>query len=212
MQFSARQPQYPMEQFFSQAWTALGGSDARGVFHRLAALHSHERAYHDFSHLERMCRVLWRLMPDYEPLPELVAAIFFHDAFYEAGNPANEALSFEIFKEEIDGSEAGRIGRVGEYIMATKPHVSDDREIQLLLDLDLSGLAGDEETFCALAEEVRQEFVGVPIEVFMHRQAKFLGQILARDNIYYTAPFRAALEAEARRNLQSFMAKAAQYQ
>ena len=208
MSAANEEPEHPLAVTFAEAWKAVGGGQPETAFRHLVRLYSQGRHYHDFHHVERIFAVLHQLLPGLRPSPELVLATFFHDAIHIPGRTDNEARSAGLLAEMLPKGDPAAMARIEAFIAASRTHESEDPEIQLFIDLDLAGLAGDQTAFWALCNQVRRERPDLSDAAFYAEHARFMARILARRPIYYSPLLREALEEDAQRNLQSFMAKA----
>ena len=167
------------------------------------------RFYHNSHHLAEGFRELHR----FEKLLEqpLVAhyAWLNHDRVYTADSKLNEVWSAELAVQ--DGRKIGlehcEYLAAKEMILATITHKVPSTEfahrgdVALMLDIDLSALGADRETFIVDGDNIRAEFCGrLSNEAWNAGRAAFASAMLSREQIFVT-PQYAHLEERARQNL-----------
>ena len=137
--------------------------------------------------------------------PTIDAAIWFHDAVYEAGSKHNEDLSAELaeqFMPRLGLSEVEKARAIA-MIRASREHRSRDREIQPFLDLDMAILGSPPERYRRYADDIRQEFAHVSDWNYKLGRKHFLKGCLRRKKIYLTPWFHERFEAQARENIKA---------
>ena len=170
-----------------------------------AYLENH-RHYHTDAHIDH-CLVL---LDEYRGLAqqpdEVEIALWFHDAIYKPISGDNEAKSADWAARFLEENRAGksRIDRVRAMIMATvHDAVANDPDTQLLVDIDLSILGSDSDTYRQFENNVRKEYKWVPGPFFKKGRRKILQSFLDRSSIFSTDLFRGRFEVAARSNLKS---------
>lgn len=200
----------PDESRFRQLWHRLTGGDDAGVFAELVAAYSQpHRAYHNAAHIEDCLHQLDRARTEADSPVEVEAALWFHDAVYDAHAADNEELSAAWADRALAqaGASCDVRGRVVALIMATKhQREPDTHDCRLLLDVDLSILGRESEVFAAYDRAIREEYSWVPEERYRTARAAILESFLRRPAIYLTDYFQARLEAQARVNLEQAIA------
>lgn len=194
---------------FTAAWRAITLRGADAVWGRLACLYcAPGRHYHDLAHLQRLLDARDQVVPDRELEPATIVALFFHDAIYVPGSRVNEAASRSLAVDLLRdaAATAAVTDRVAALVATTARHRSDDPQAQLLIDLDLSGLGGSTGEFQRLYDLVRREYHFFTDAGFARRHASVMRHFVDTEHIYYTPEFRAAMEADARRNVEGFLA------
>jgi predicted metal-dependent HD superfamily phosphohydrolase len=171
-----------------------------------AAYAEPHRHYHDERHLDDCLRQLDRLLD----LPEwdqrlLRWAILWHDAIYDPARSDNEERSAELaFREltacTVDETTAGEVARL---ILLTSGHEVEkgDRLGALLVSIDLSILGSDGDRYGEYVADVRREYGHVTEAAWRAGRAAVLKRLLASNPLYPDQRFRAAFEAQARRNM-----------
>lgn len=192
---------------FEELWQALGArGHGRGAFEALQAGYAEaHRAYHDASHLGACFRVFdepaVRLLA--ERADEVEAALWFHDAVYDTRRADNEERSAGLAMEHLAGAGVGPqvVERISELVRATQHHEASSADAQLVIDVDLSILGAEEETFLRFEEAIRREYGWVDAARYQAGRAAVLSRFLARPFVYGTPLFRARYEDRARANL-----------
>jgi predicted metal-dependent HD superfamily phosphohydrolase len=105
------------------------------------------------------------------------------------------------------GVAADVIARIGAHVRATKAHVPDSADGQLVIDVDLSILGEAPEVFARFEDEVRREYGWVEEAAYVAGRSAVLRGFAARPAIYGTALFRDRYEARARANIAASLAR-----
>jgi predicted metal-dependent HD superfamily phosphohydrolase len=193
-----------------ERWTALMGRLGLGenpdTFERLHAAYSEKhRHYHTSAHIDQCLAELDRTRQLAQEPDEVEVALWFHDAIYATRSSKNEAKSARWASEFLakNGVDPARVGRIRDLILATV-HAAPARDLDalLLVDIDLSILGADRDTYGRFEENVRKEYSWVPSLLFRRTRAGILRSFLDRPSIYGTEYFRDRLEAPARENLR----------
>lgn len=194
-----------LQDSWSSNWHALGcKQDTRLMDQLMAAYAEPQRKYHTQQHLAE-CLTLFEQYAHLAARPHEVAiALWFHDAVYDLRAADNEAESAAWAQAALAAAVVNQdaILRVRDLIMATcHDAVPDDRDQQLLVDIDLAILGAEEGRFAEYEAQVREEYAWVPEPQFRQVRAGLLAQLLARPSIYNTLAFQERFEAQARQNL-----------
>ena len=203
-----------LHESWRRMWSGVGASgDGAPTFAELVTRYSEpHRKYHTFQHLEECIRWFEASSHLATRPPEVQAALWFHDAIYNLGQADNEEQSAKWARAVLSsaGVPDDVAARVAELVLATKhtslPRSQDER---LLVDIDLSILGAGEHRFAEYEVQIRDEYSIVAEPIFRQRRRAILQSFLDRPFIYCTAYFRAALEARARFNIPSAIAKIA---
>lgn len=181
---------------------------ARGVVlsSLLAAYDDDGRHYHNLVHIADMLRGLDRHGGDMAERDELILAILFHDAVYDATRGDNEAASARLARLHLGelGVGAGIVERIEALILATRHGTGEaggDAAMALLLDLDLAVLATPAERYAAYAAGIRREYAHVLDDAFRAGRIKVLTSFLARPQIFLSPGLAVRWEVAARENL-----------
>ena len=173
------------------------------------------RAYHNLQHISD-CFAQFEMAKElaHQRLP-LELAIFYHDVIYDPQEKvrfANEEKSATFAQNALQqaGIPASEIGRVVQLILDTRhdesPQTADGR---LLVDIDLAILGADEARFWRYEEQIREEYSWVEETAYRTGRTTIMQGFLNRDQLYLTDFFKARLESQARKNLQSLIDKLA---
>ncbi|PKS07198.1 hypothetical protein jhhlp_005799 [Lomentospora prolificans] len=177
-----------------------------------------DRKYHSLEHINSLLSLLQEHKDLFEDPEAVEAAIWFHDAIYDAKATDNEARSAQLALERLNGSESliepGRIQRICTMIEATATHkvpeFPEERfvsDAEMFLDMDLSILGAEKGIFANYEAAVRQEYAWVSDDEWRKGRAAVLTSFLERPYIFYSRVFRDELEQRARENISSSLEK-----
>jgi predicted metal-dependent HD superfamily phosphohydrolase len=176
----------------------------------LSAYSSGDRYYHNLAHIQDCLAIFdeTRFLADSPEAVEL--AIWFHDAVYDPKRSDNEEKSAAWAKSAI--AQSGLSIDLAEYvshlILATCHNAIDqDRDTQLLMDVDLSILGQEAEIFWQYEDNIRKEYAWVPEDLFNQKRIAILHSFLERSHIYYLEIYRNRFEEQARQNLEQAIAR-----
>ena len=199
----------------SQRWARLmqrlGYGANADTFRALAAAYAEpHRHYHTAEHISTCLKLLDASIALAGRPDEIELALWFHDAIYKplsAGNERNSAdWAAKFLKANAAPPEV--IARVRGLVMATLHDAPPQtRDESLLLDLDLSILGADAETYAKYEAAIRKEYRMVPMLIYRGKRAEVLKGFLQRPRIYHLPPFQAGREAQARTNLAHAIAR-----
>ena len=163
------------------------------------------RYYHTLRHLEQLFLYFDFHKHNLVSPLTIALAIFYHDIYYIAGNPDNEARSAEMAADALKKlrTDVATIKRVKELILATKDHLavkSPDQDLAFFLDIDLSILGAPTEVYKLYASSIRKEFALVPEGSYQQGRYRFLQKMLAAEHIFFTPVFQ-KMEAQAKANI-----------
>ena len=186
-----------------------------------ANLHAHltspDRHYHGLGHVE----LLWQRHLHYATAPLstppwhglIACAIAFHDAIYNAARRDNEARSAALWRAAGPALPEPAIAWVEATILATADHLGATPTPGLdetawaarawMLDLDLTPLGENPETFAANTAALRREFHHLSDTQWQQGRATFLTHFAATPVLFRTPTLAAAFDAATRRNLAS---------
>lgn len=185
-----------------------------------AAYATPPRAYHGFAHVQDVLRHYAEVDagPGWRRPREVLLAVLYHDAVYEAAARDNEARSAQLAREHIArwlpaaGIDADRVAAL---IGLTARHgtfqpadldgadAGDGEDARLFLDCDMAILGADPAAFDAYDRGIAAEYRGhVPDWLFRVNRRRFLKGLLARERIFLSDHFHARLDASARNNLR----------
>lgn len=176
----------------------------------IQAYSSTDRFYHNLTHINDCLSVFDQTKFLAAHPEEVELAIWFHDAVYDTRRDDNEQKSAEWAEKAISqsGPERAVAERVSGLIRATR-HSTEvgDTDAQLMVDVDLSILGADPESFWQYEENIRKEYAWVPEDLFRRTRTGILRGFLNRQSIYYHRPYRQRFEEKARLNLKQAVAK-----
>ena len=170
------------------------------------------RAYHTWDHVEALLGHFERL--DWDEPVSVEAALYWHDAVYQPLSPTNEADSAALMRRQLAGRmDADLLDRAEAIVLATATHRVPEGaapglagDCALFLDMDLSILGSDWDTFCAYDRAIRHEFRAIPDDIFLPRRRKIMAGFLERDRLFLTEEFHRSHDAQARDNLRRLVA------
>jgi len=163
-----------------------------------------QRFYHGLRHLEECLARFAEVRALAQDADVVEAALWFHDAIYDARRDDNEARSAALARAMLEqrGVDSARIARVESIILATRhAFPSADPDAQLTCDIDLAVLGADEARFDEYERDVRAEYSWVPMPIFRVKRAEILMRFLASPRIFQTEWFHSRLDDAARDNL-----------
>lgn len=171
------------------------------------------RAYHDFAHVQALLHHYRDVAagPGWQQPLEVLLAVLFHDAIYEAGRGDNELRSAQLAQVAITRWLADSdvdVARVMALIELTARHGSLraeelDADAALFLDSDMAILGAPEAVFDAYDRGIAEEYRGkVPGFLFRLNRRRFLKGVLAQPRIFFSDFFHDRYDAAARANLQ----------
>ncbi|HEY3452721.1 MAG TPA: hypothetical protein VGK67_40625 [Myxococcales bacterium] len=192
---------------FERLWRDLGArGEAAAAFADLEARYREPaRAYHTLEHV-RDCLALLDSVRALAADPVAVeAALWFHDAVYDARAKDNEERSAALAREALGRAGVGepRLARIERLVLETKHSAAPAAgDAALVVDLDLSILAAERERFERYEAGIRKEYGHLPDEAYRSGRAEFLKRFLAREHLFATEAMRERFEGRARTNLE----------
>ena len=184
-------------------WTA--GCDS--VFTRAReAYDSPVRAYHNWLHVQACVAQIPSFVCDHPR--RVFLALVFHDAIYTAGRTDNEAKSAELARALLGGcTSRPELDAIDRMIRATSNHhahtASTDRDLAVMLDIDLSILGASREAYARYAHAIHEEFVpsATTDAQFRIGRLEFLERTLASPRLFITSEASRRWDARARANM-----------
>lgn len=164
------------------------------------------RRYHTMTHIEDcLAQVAASTDMDDDQRALMDAAIWFHDAIYDATRSDNEAESAKLAAERLSatGAEQAFINEVVRLILLTAGHSvqADDVIGARLVSIDLSILGAEAERYDAYAAAIREEYAHVPEPLYRAGRAAILGRFLESEALFADPLWGERYEAQARANL-----------
>lgn len=172
------------------------------------------RQYHVWSHIETLLRLMeWR-QDDLFNQEAVELAILFHDAVYEPGADDNEVRSAGLMEGMLSKDVAPvTLDAAKRMILATERHQLPATMVDPLLsdcayflDMDLAILGSAPDVFEAFQHAIREEYHDVPDDLYREGRRAALERFQERKALYFTKPFQAQFEAQARKNIRRALA------
>ena len=165
-----------------------------------------DRHYHNLSHIFNMLKQLDQIQTKIEDLDSLRFAIWYHDIIYKSTKKDNEEKSalFALKRLKRINFKPERAQSVEHLILSTKKHnilVTQNNDNAVLLDLDLSILGTDWNTYKKYISNIRKEYKIYPDFMYNPGRKKVLNHFLERENLYFTEHYKKQYEQQARENL-----------
>ncbi|NRR91243.1 hypothetical protein HSX10_06665 [Winogradskyella undariae] len=144
---------------------------------------------------------------DIEDLNAVKFAIWYHDIIYKSTHKDNEEQSANYCEKGLKTLKIDdfKIEKIKTLIISTKKHqlaLNKNTDNAYLLDLDLSILRSDWETYKSYTESIRKEYAIYPDILYKPGRKKVLKQFLERDSLYFTDRFKTKFEKQAIENLK----------
>ena len=189
-----------------QLMSGLGLNENSTTFNNLVKAYSEpHRRYHTLEHIGAMLKH-FDCIKHIVQAPLLVElGIWFHDAIYQPFSSSNEADSADWayrFLKENNAPESDA-QCVFNLVMVTQHNsMPADNDQAILVDIDLSILGCESETYEQFEKDIRFEYKRVPYFLYKKKRKEILKQFLDRETIYQTAFFRDKYERRARSNME----------
>ncbi|KXZ68615.1 hypothetical protein [Acinetobacter venetianus] len=183
-------------------------SEPQKVFNKLIAAYSEkQRAYHTLQHLYECLILLESIRADLKDAHAVELAIWFHDAVYDPPAKDNELKSAELFEQYLaQDLSIDIIQKIKRWIIATQKHkVTDELDLQFLLDIDLAILAASPERFDEYEQQIQQEYAWVDPDVYSIKRKQVLAHFYLIEPLYQTEYFQQRLEQRAKSNLKNII-------
>jgi predicted metal-dependent HD superfamily phosphohydrolase len=187
-------------------WTA--GCSANIFAEARAAYDVPPRHYHNWHHVEACVAELPSFSCDHPR--RILFALVFHDAVYVAGATDNEAKSAELARRILaadDCVSSADLDAIDRMIRATSNHhayaSSTDRDLAVMLDIDLSILGATRGEYATYARAIRDEYVpwATTDARFRIGRLEFLERTLASQNLFITLEASRRWDVGARANI-----------
>ena len=163
-----------------------------------------KRHYHNLTHLENLITELNEAQSMIRNRDAVLFAVFYHDVIYKAHRNDNEEESARLAVKHLQMLKCDNefIEQVNKLILATKSHQrSDDEDVNLFTDADLSILGKDWETYRTYFSNVRREYAIYPDLLYKRGRKKALQHFLSMKRIFKTDQFFNKYEESARINM-----------
>lgn len=196
---------------WDKLWNELG-AQGKGwpVYAELVSLYGQPgRYYHNLKHVTECLLELDRARSLLQAPAEVEAAIWFHDAIYDAHSSTNEEDSANLAVARLTESRVDltRVGQIRQLVLATKAHEPTAPDTAVLIDIDLAILGQPPARFWEYERAIRAEYAWVPEEAFARGRTEILTRFLQRPMIYRTEWFHGRYEATAHANLTDAIAQ-----
>jgi len=164
------------------------------------------RRYHTMVHIEDcLAQVAASTDLDENQRALMDAAIWFHDAIYDATRNDNEVESAKLAADRLaaEGAPRAFIDEVVRLILLTAGHSvqADDALGARLVSIDLSILGAEPDRYDGYAAAIRHEYAHVPEPLYRAGRAAILGRFLEDGHLFADPVWAERLEAQARANL-----------
>jgi|GEM_PF-63155 len=201
-----------LEKTFVETAKEFGINDenaSRAEYTNLAKNYSQDRRYHTLTHVASCLNYLKVYESATGALPpedkkSLVMAIFYHDVVQGESAEQLSGLKAKAFLEK--GNDKQSAGQVVSLIDATK-HLEKTKPLnhlqQIMSDLDLNVLGGQQSRYGNYKQFVRQDYAQVPEEAYGRGRIKVLGKLIAKDSLYHTAFFKEMFQEKVIQNLSN---------
>ncbi|UMQ41787.1 hypothetical protein MKS83_20680 [Chryseobacterium sp. Y16C] len=163
------------------------------------------RHYHNLAHLESMFSELDAVNVRISNYLNISFSVFYHDIIYDSSSKSNEEKSADFAKERLQQLNLNEtdISEIYHQILATKAHQnSDNKDLNYLLDADLSILGKDLEIYIDYTRKIRKEYSIYPDLLYKPGRKRVLKHFLEMENIFKTDYFREKYEKQARKNIE----------
>lgn len=192
---------------------ATGAAVARAWANLQAAYSASTRHYHNLTHIQALLHWAELYRAELQDYTAVRLAIWYHDVVYQTRRKDNEERSAELARQELAGLNvpAATLVQVAAMIRATNGHCADglDEDGRWFLDFDLAILGSAPEIYQAYSQAIRREYRWVLGPLYRRGRRQVLETFLQREQLFFTAPLRARLEAQARANLRAELAQLA---
>lgn len=197
-----------LEKSWSELHQHYHFSEPRKAFNKLIAAYSEkQRAYHTLQHLYECLVLVESIRADLKDAHAVELAIWFHDAVYDPQAKDNEPKSAALFEQYLaQDLSIDIIQKVKRWIIATQKHeVTDELDLQFLLDIDLAILAASPERFDEYEQQIQQEYAWVDPDVYSIKRKQVLAHFYQTEPLYQTEYFQQRLEQRAKSNLKNII-------
>ncbi|WP_299550746.1 hypothetical protein [Seonamhaeicola sp.] len=177
------------------------------LWHEIKAQYTKKnRYYHNLSHINTLLVQAKKLKETIVNYDNLLFAIWYHDIIYNSKKQDNEEKSAVFAKKrlkslEIDEKMAHLIQKL---ILSTKNHqiiLGENDDNAYFLDMDMSILGAEWPTYLKYLKSIRKEYAIFPNFMYKKGRKKALNHFLDRKTIFFTKPFQAKFESQARENI-----------
>ncbi len=163
-----------------------------------------QRFYHTLFHVENCLKQMDLLSNLICDKFSIAVAIWFHDVIYDPKKSDNEELSAVYAQKFLESIQLGKsqIQKIVSLILLTQrpsnPQSPDDK---YLIDIDLSILGSDEDTYEIYESWIRKEYAHVPLGKYKTGRKEVLSSFIKTDYLYCSEFFRTKYETQAKQNI-----------
>lgn len=183
-------------------------SEPQKILNELIAAYSEkQRAYHTVQHLYECLSLIETIQSELNDPYAVALALWFHDVIYDPQAPDNELKSAELFEQLMaQDLSFSTLEKIKRWILATQKHaLTDEIDLQFLLDIDLAILAATPERFIQYERQIQREYCWVDSEVYSIKRKQVLIHFYQSEPLYQTAYFQKNFELNAKDNLRQIL-------
>ncbi|MCZ1178129.1 HD domain-containing protein [Acinetobacter pittii] len=183
-------------------------SEPQKIYDELIAAYSEkQRAYHTVQHLYECLSLMEAVQYELNDPYAVALALWFHDVIYDPQAPDNELKSAELFEQLMaQDLSFDTLKKIKRWILATQKHaLTDETDLQFLLDIDLAILAATPERFIQYEQQIQQEYSWVDPEVYSIKRKQVLIHFYQSESLYQTVYFQKNFELNAKDNLRRIL-------
>ncbi len=164
------------------------------------------RHYHNLKHIENMLLQADSIQNEIKNWEAFVFSIWYHDIVYKPTRKDNEAKSAVLAKMRLKqlNIDEKTLKIIQKLIISTKTHevdLAENNDNAFLLDIDLSILGSNWNTYEKYIKNIRKEYAIYPNFMYRKGRKKVLQHFLERETLYFTEIFQNKYEKQARKNL-----------
>ena len=196
---------------WQRAWTALGTPAPEGVFESLLARWSEpHRRYHTLQNIDEGIAHLEPVLHLAERPGDVEIALWFHDAIYVPGDPANERQSAALFLTHAAGTAPAFRRRVCALVLTTRSNRTPrSNDCKFIDDIDLAGFGASWDDFMYNGGLLRREFAAQSDADYYRGLSSFIHSLKRRPRFFRTEWFARRYEKQAQDNLTRLLAEIA---
>lgn len=183
-------------------------SEPQKIYDELIAAYSEkQRAYHTVQHIYECLNLLELIRSELNDAHAVALALWFHDAIYDPKAKNNELKSAELFEQYMaQYLPVNTVQKIKRWILATQKHaLTNETDLQFLLDIDLSILAATPERFIQYEQQIQKEYAWVDPEVYLIKRKEVLVHFYQSEPLYQTTYFQKNFELNAKQNLKQIL-------
>ncbi|KRX01950.1 hypothetical protein PPERSA_07595 [Pseudocohnilembus persalinus] len=171
----------------------------------------YQRYYHTLKHIQTLLKEKEIIKDKLKDEKVVSFAIFFHDIIYNPRDKYNEEKSAQLFENFYNNYEGKKpissqqFQKIYDYIVFTKNHTivkSDDNDLNLFLDLDLSILGQQQGTYLEYSQQILLEYEHYSQKELFQGRAQVLEIFLKEEKLFKTEYFQNIYESVARQNIK----------